>query len=160
MYSPTKWIVITFSISIKFITFFLFYFFFDTFLFQFDLNFSVLFHKSSNNFFIIKVFYCICLWYFYFFLSHKNFYQLIWSVAFCKNVFIFWYSDKITNFKFRIFIIIFKNQVNVHTRIYNNMFQFDCYIANIVVFINYLINKYTHCLMLESYISKFRCLKF
>ena len=38
------------------------------------------------------------------FFNHKSFFRPIWNIAFCKYVFIFWYSNSITNFKFRIFI--------------------------------------------------------
>ena len=39
--------------------------------------------------------------------NHKNFFRLIWNIAFCQIVFIFWNSNNITNFKFRVFIINF-----------------------------------------------------
>ena len=37
------------------------------------------------------------------FFNRKNFFWPIWSVAFCKKIFIFWYSHVVTNFKSRIF---------------------------------------------------------
>ena len=37
--------------------------------------------------------------------NHKDLFRPIWRVIFCKNVFIFWYSYLIANFRFRIFII-------------------------------------------------------
>ena len=39
------------------------------------------------------------------FFNHKNFFRPIWSVNICKNIFIFWYCNNITNFKFRIFTL-------------------------------------------------------
>ena len=70
------------------------------------------FVKSSNNFFSIKIINNICQRHNVFnFLNQKHFFWPIWNVTFCKNIFTFWYSNKITNFKFKIFI------VNVFTRI-------------------------------------------
>ena len=43
---------------------------------------------------------------FYFF-NYKNFFKAIWSISSKKNVFVFWYSYMITNFKFKIFINTF-----------------------------------------------------
>ena len=60
------------------------------------------FIKHPNFFFTVNVFYCIRSLY-------SNFIFFVWSVIFGKNVFIFWYSYMITNFKFRIFITTLKS---------------------------------------------------
>ena len=39
--------------------------------------------------------------------NHKYFFRPIWNVVYWKNVFIFWYSNNTTNFKFSIFFITF-----------------------------------------------------
>ena len=41
------------------------------------------------------------------FFNHKNSFRPIWCVTFWKNMFIFWNSNNITNFKFRIYLIDF-----------------------------------------------------
>ena len=48
--------------------------------------------------------------------NNKNFFWPNWSISFSKNVFLFWYSDMITNFKFRILgsvncVIVFFNNI-------------------------------------------------
>ena len=47
---------------------------------------------------ILKIFLKFC--------HYKIFFRLIGNIAFHKNVFIFWYSYMITNFIFRVFLII------------------------------------------------------
>ena len=106
----------------------------------FDLYFTILFHKTFQKFFSIKVFcytrqknsisnYFNC----------KNFFRPIWSVKFCKNVFIFLYSYIITNFKFRLLFIIFYNKVNIRAWIYIKKLHFNVSITYIVLFINDII---------------------
>ena len=71
------------------------------------------FIKHSNNFFTIKIINNICLWHSIFnFFTYKNFFWPIRSIDFCKNVFVFWYSYLISNFKFRIIAITFFIRVN------------------------------------------------
>ena len=48
----------------------------------------------------------------------------IWNIAFCKNVYIFWYSNDITNFKFRIVIINFFTRVNIYVWFRSRGFTF------------------------------------
>ena len=72
--------------------------------------FQFFFVKCSNNFFPVKIICNICLRHSIFnFFNQKNFFRPIWSVTFCKNVFIFWYSKNITNFKFKIFISLLES---------------------------------------------------
>ena len=96
--------------------FFLYYFFHPKLCFIFLLQFF--FIIGYNNFFAIKIFYCICPWnstcnYF----NYKNF-RLIWNVTFCIKVVIFWYSYVITTWKFRIFIIILCIKVSIYALLY------------------------------------------
>ena len=56
-----------------------------------------------------------------------------------QNLFIFWYSYMITNFKFRVFLIIFLIKVKIYASIYISSFHFDYAMICIVVFINYTI---------------------
>ena len=98
------------------------------------------FIKSSNKFFSIKIFNSISPQHNIFnFFNHKNFFRPFWSLMFCKNIFIFQYSNNIANFKFRIFIINFFTTVNICVSFYINRFHFNCTILCIVVFINYII---------------------
>ena len=39
--------------------------------------------------------------------NYKNSFRPFWNLDFCKNAFVFWYSNKITNFKFMIRIFNF-----------------------------------------------------
>ena len=56
------------------------------------------------NFLSIKIVNNISPWHSIFnFFNHKSFFKPICRVTFCKNIFIFWYSNNTTNFKFRIF---------------------------------------------------------
>ena len=52
---------------------------------------------------------------------------------------IIWYSNIITNFTFRIFIIIFNNKVNIQTWLYISRLHFDCALIFTIMFINYII---------------------
>ena len=61
---------------------------------------KILFRKSSNTFFKIKIFYYICLRQHFHLSLSQNFFRVIWRVTFGKNVFIFWYSDLITKYVF------------------------------------------------------------
>ena len=64
------------------------------------------FIKTSSNFFTIQVTNntsprnCI-----FNFTNIKNFFWPIWGVSFSNNVFIFWNSNIVTNFKLRIFLM-------------------------------------------------------
>ena len=74
---------------------------------------------------------------FYFF-NHKSFLRPVWNTVFCQIVFIFSYSNNITNFKVRIFIIYFFNRVNTCVLFYINKFHFNCASICIITFINYV----------------------
>ena len=97
------------------------------------------FVKRSSNFFAIKINNKICPQHSFFsFSNHKIFFRLIWSATFCKNVFIFRYSYMTTNFKFRIFLIIFVIKDNIRARLYISRLHIDCAMICIVVFIDYV----------------------
>ena len=113
--NPTvKRTIVAFPFNIWFIALSLYYFFnFKLFLIRF---FQFFFLKCCNNFFVFKIINNICPRHNVFtYFDHKNFFIPIWNIAFCKNFFIFSYSNIITNFKFRIFIIIFFTRVNIYT---------------------------------------------
>ena len=65
------------------------------------------------------------------FTNNTNFFWPIWSVPFCENVFIFWSSNMVTNFKSRIFsikiLIVFSIRIicNIN-RFHFNSFM-NCY---------------------------------
>ena len=92
------------------ISFSILFFFFFLILFL-----QIFFVKRSNSFFPIKIInnkrprYSI-----FSFFNHKNFFRPIWSVTFGKNIFLFWYSSSITNFKFRMLIINLFTGVNIY----------------------------------------------
>ena len=66
------------------------------------------FAKSSNNSFAVRIVNNVSPRHSIFnFFNHKNFFRPIWSVTFRKKLFMFWYSNNITNFKFKISFIIF-----------------------------------------------------
>ena len=90
--------------------------------------------NRSNNFFSVKDTNNICPRHGVFsFFNHKNFFNPIWNRAFCKTVFLFWYSNNISNFKFRIFIINFFTRVNIHAWIYINILCFNCTMIWIII---------------------------
>ena len=64
------------------------------------------------------------------FFNNKIFFRPIWNVTFCKNIFIFWYSNNITNFKFNIFSIFFFTRINICSWFYINSFILivQCYV--------------------------------
>ena len=108
-----------------------------------DLILKFFFMRHSNNFCKIKFFFYIYLYYSVFnFFNDKNFTWPIWSVAFWKNILMFWYYHIIPNFKFWIFIIIFNMKVDICTRL--NIYgviciNLWCSMICIIVFINYII---------------------
>ena len=73
-----------------------------------------IFVKRSNNFFSFKITDKICARNSVFnFFNQKKFFRRIWYTPFCKNVFMFWHSNNITDFKFRFFIINFFTRFNI-----------------------------------------------
>ena len=112
------------------------------------------FVKCSNNYFVVKITNNI---YprnsFLNFFNHKNFFRPISKITFCKNVLKFWYSYMITNFKFRIFLIIFFIKVNICALLYiNRLMYYDiCYC---IFSLYHLIYQYTYFMILKSYICK------
>ena len=97
---------IAFPFNMQFITFLFNYLFnSELFLICFFLFFLM---KSSNNIFTVKMTNKWCPRHSAFnSRNHKIFFRPIWSVSFCKDVFILWYSYMITNFKVKIFLVIF-----------------------------------------------------
>ena len=126
---------------------------------------QLFFVKSSINFFSVMILYNICprnsIFYFF---HYKKFFRSNWSVTFCKNIFIYWYSNNITNFKFRIFIINFVTRVNIcvfyvilHQLV---LFQLCYYMYYFIYQIYHLIYQFTNFLKLKSFIYKFYFLIF
>ena len=71
------------------------------------------FSKMFRNIFTVQIT-CNYVHSIFNFYNQKNFFRTIWRVTFCKSVFIFWYSCKVTNFKFRIFFIIFSSLKSIN----------------------------------------------
>ena len=95
-------IIVAFPFNIQFIAFSLYYFLNSKFFLIFFI-FLILLLKRFNNFFAYKITNNLCLMHNAFsFFNHRTFFKAISNIAFCKNVFIFWYSNNITNFKFTI----------------------------------------------------------
>ena len=66
--------------------------------FWFVFFFQFFFVKLFKNFFVLKITNYVHVGRSVFnFFNHKNFFRPIWDIAFCKNVFIFWYSNNTTN---------------------------------------------------------------
>ena len=68
--------------------------------------------------------------------NNKNFFGPILSLSFSKNVFVFWYSNAITNFKFRIFFMRMFIVFSISIRCNINWFHFYCPLNYLIVFIN------------------------
>ena len=98
---------------------------------------AFLFHKTFNNFFSFKIIKRCPQHILFNFFNHKNFFRLIWNIAFCKNHFIFWCSYVITSIKFRTFLIIFLSKVNIHAFLYIRILYFNCSLICIDVFTPY-----------------------
>ena len=65
-----------------------------------------IFGKRSNNFFAIQITNSICPRHNVFnFCNKNNFFRPIWNITFCQSVFLFWYSNNITNFQLICFIL-------------------------------------------------------
>ena len=77
-----------------------------------------------------------------YFFYDKKFIWPIWSITFCRNVFIFSYSNMITNFKFKIFINIFYSNVNV-----------DVLVLRSVGFIMIVLHVLSYSLTISSHLS-------
>ena len=86
------------------------------------------------------------------FFINKTFLRPIWSVALWKYISKFSYSQKITNSKFWIFVIIFNIEVNLCPRLSINKFHVHCFIVPIILF--KMCIQYTHFLILQPYIYK------
>ena len=97
--------------------------------------FAIFFVKCSNNLFAFKITNKICPWNNIFtFCNNKTLFRPIRNLGFCKNIFIFSYSNNITNFKFRIFIINCFIKVNMYACLYINKLHFNCsMICNVVL---------------------------
>ena len=96
------------------------------------------------------------------FCNHKTFFKPIWNITFSKNVFIFWYSYMITNFKFRIFFVIlfYRNQyicLDLHQKV---SFWMCSDINDWIFKLYYLIYWYTHYLILNSHACRFCSLRY
>ena len=145
--NPTiKTIIISFPFDIQFTTFSFKYFFYAKFLLISLLQFF--FIKTFSNFFTIQIINNIsqknCI---FNFTNNKNFFWPNWSISFSKNVFMFWNSNMITNFKFRIFFIWIFIVFSIRIVRNINRFQFYCSMncelelwTCCIVFINNIIN--------------------
>ena len=125
--NPTiKRIIITFLFSLNIVYRIFFRYFFKSKLFLICFL-RLYFVKRSSDFFSVKITNNRFLRYSVSeFLNNKNFFRLIWKIAFCKNIFVFWYYNIITNFKFRTFLIILFMKVNICDWLYVNRFHFNC----------------------------------
>ena len=104
----------------------------------------------SNNFFTIKIVNNICPWHSIFnFFNHKNVFRPNWSTSFTKNIFAFWYSYMITDFKFTTFIITFFLPESIHIVFNINRLHFYCNMI-CIYWLFHLIYQYTHFLILAS----------
>ena len=147
--------LITFSSNYYFYFKFFFEFFFFIFLFLFIYLFIYFFQffftKLSNNFFSMKINnnICLCL------LITKNFFRSFWSITFCKNIFLFWYSCMITNCGSSVFTLL--NSIHVL-----DLTPIDfILIALWYVLLLYQLSYWcTHFLILKHYIYKFCSLRF
>ena len=113
------------------------------------------FIKCSNNFFTIEIINNICSWNsIFYFTNNKTFFRPVWCVSFSKNVFVFWNSYMITNFKFRIFTINFFTRVNICIIFNIYRFYLSCSVICIVVFIyiNFLKELFLNSLPLTTHI--------
>ena len=104
------------------------------------LSFAALSHKMFQQFLHgWDCWYCMSVvQYFFYFLDHKYFLKLIFSVSLCKHIFVFWHPHMVTNFEFRNFFIMLKTIVNIGINLNISQFHFNCSIC-LVVYVNCLI---------------------
>lgn len=96
----------------------------NSFLFAFCNPLLRMFKYFLNQWDIIKN---VCPWdSSFYFLDHKDFVRLNWSVSFRTNIFISWYSHVINNFEFRIFFITLNNIFTVCTQLNIHRLHFYC----------------------------------
>ena len=56
---------------------------------------------------------------FFKFFDYNYLFWGIWSVAFCKNILVFWYSHMTTSFEFRIFVIILDTILSIRYSVFD-----------------------------------------
>lgn len=136
-----EWVISTFPHHTQFIDFFLDYFF--SILSDWWFSCSNSFYRIFHQFFTVEIINDICPWYNIFRFpdqkTSKDFLGPNWRVALFKNIFLFSYSQMISNFKFRIFVIIFNTIVNKLAPLIISWFHFSCYMICVVVCVNYFI---------------------
>ena len=108
-FCPTiKLIIIAFPFDICLIFFLLYYFFYSKFCLICSVQFF--FIKRSNNFFTVKITNNTSPWHIFFnFCNQKDFFMPIWSITFCKNIFVFRYSNMLTNLGFSLVFFLSKS---------------------------------------------------
>ena len=97
----------------------------------------------SNNFLIIEITTNVCPRYRYsilYFLNHKFSVRPICSLAIHNNFFEFRYCQIVTNFEFRIFVIMLKTIVNIHTWLNISRLHFYCLMICFLLFSTTLSN--------------------
>ena len=69
---------------------------------------------------------------YYLLFDHKDFLKSNWCTDFCENNFVFWKSQMITNFEFRIFVIMLNTIVNIRT--WRNIERLLIQLINVLIF--------------------------
>ena len=111
--------------------------------------------------FLLQHFFKICFYvlaqYFlfhntFYLLNHKNFLRPICIVSLRENILIFWYSQMITNSKYRILVILLNTILNIHTWFNTNRFYFHYCMICVVVFLTISSNlSYVQIFWYHSY---------
>ena len=114
------------------------------------------FIKCSSNLFTFKITNNICPWHSAFkSFNHKHFFRPTWSVAFCKKVFIFWYSCMVINISFRFFFIFSLPESKYKLIFTSAGFILICYdMYCCIYYLCHLIYQYTHFVIIESHCAK------
>ena len=100
--------------------------------------------------FLLQHFFKICLLFIY--LIIKNFLRPICIVSLRENILIFWYSQMITNSKYRILVILLNTILNIHTWFNTNRFYFHYCMICVVVFLTISSNlSYVQIFWYHSY---------
>ena len=87
---------------------------------------ELFFIAFSNNLFMVEIAYSVGPWHIiFYFLDLKDFLRWIRSVVFSMIVRVFWYSHMVTNFEFRIFVIMSNTIVIICTWLNINRSDFD-----------------------------------
>ena len=134
-----------------------FWCFFSSKLFLIWFSFQLFFVKYHKSFFSVSINNNICLRHCIFnYFNYKNFFRPIRSVTFCKNIFIFWYSNNIIYFNLGFLLSISSLESRYVFYFTSTCFILNCAMICILFLLNiFSIYQYEYFLIWKLYTYKF-----